>query len=64
VEGVEDKFYQIQNRNESNMRLQIKGHTSFHVLIFMAAVFILGGGDSFKGVAFIAKETKSIVKLR
>jgi hypothetical protein len=46
------------------MRFQIKGNTSFHVLIFMAAVCIIGGGGSFKGVAFIAKETRSIVKVR
>jgi hypothetical protein len=62
VEGLEDKLYRIQNRNDSNIRPQIKGHTAFHVLIFMAAVFILGGEDSVK--AFIAKETKSIVKVR
>jgi hypothetical protein len=29
----------------------------------MAAVFIIGGRGSFKGVAFIDKETQSIVKV-
>jgi hypothetical protein len=34
------------------------------MLVFMAAVFIIDCGEPFEGVAFIAKETESIVKVR
>jgi hypothetical protein len=39
-------------------------YTSFHVLIFIAAVFIIDGEDPFNGAAFIAKERKCIENAR
>jgi hypothetical protein len=63
------RLYRIQNHKESNMRLQVREFASFHVLIFMAADFIISfvdslKGTSFKEVAFIAKETERIVTER